>query len=278
MTEVADQVRAEINQAIKSNKLVLPTLPEVALNVRDLAASPDATPGQMVQLVSSDPAMSARIIRVANSPLLRGNQPTEDLKAAVVRMGMNYTCNLVTGLAIEQMFQASSAEIDERLRSAWAESVEVAGICHALSRRCTKLQPDQATLAGLVHKIGALPVLTYVEDHPKLIATPDALDALVEELQGPVGCAILEAWNFSPALASVPVEFSKTDRTKDSADYADLVAAALVYCAAARGEAQAFDGITGTGAFARLNLDPACVSEDSMELHQEIAVSMNALH
>ena len=56
-------------------------------------------------------------MRVANSPLLRASTPILDLRMAISRLGMQYTCSLAIGLAMEQMFQATSNLIDERLRS-----------------------------------------------------------------------------------------------------------------------------------------------------------------
>ena len=70
---------------------------------------------------------------------------------------------------VQQMFQATSEMVDKRMREIWSRSTEIAGICHVLCRHRTKLRPDQATLAGLVHKIGALPILTYAEEHPGLL-------------------------------------------------------------------------------------------------------------
>jgi len=68
---------------------------------------------------------------------------------------------------MQQMFQATSDIIDEKMREAWNSSTEVAGMSHVLAQHCTSLKPDQAALAGMFHKIGVLPVLTYAEDNRK---------------------------------------------------------------------------------------------------------------
>src|SRR5690606_8603403 len=170
MSQIAEKVRQEIVTAIKNDRLVLPTLPEVALKVREVADDPDADMEKLSAVIGADAALSARIVRVANSPLLRASRPIEDLKAAVMRLGIAYTSNIATGLAMEQMFQATSDLVDMRMRDVWSRSSEVAGICHVLCKHYTKLRPDQATLAGLVHKIGVLPILTYAEDNPTLLS------------------------------------------------------------------------------------------------------------
>src|SRR5699024_10873415 len=125
-----------------------------------------------------DPALSARILRVANSPLLRARREIEGLRGAVARLGIDYTCNLVTSLAMQQLFQATSDAIDQRLRQAWSRATEIAGIAHALARHYTSLRPDQATLAGIVHRIGVLPILTHADEQRQLLRDVEALDAL----------------------------------------------------------------------------------------------------
>ena len=103
MSQIADRVRQDIITAIKNDQLVLPTLPEVALKVREVADDPKADIEKLAGVIGNDAALSARIIRVANSPLLRASRAIEDLKTALMRLGISYTCNIATGLAMEQM-------------------------------------------------------------------------------------------------------------------------------------------------------------------------------
>ena len=70
--------------------------------------------------IAADAALTARIIKVVNSPLLRTNKEITDLQMAVGRLGINYTCNLATGLAMEQMFQATSDVVDATSRTSCA--------------------------------------------------------------------------------------------------------------------------------------------------------------
>ncbi len=165
MSKLAEKVQQELIQAIENDELVLPTLPEVALRVREAAEDPNISIPALSKVIGNDAALTARIIKVVNSPLLRTSKEITDLQMAVGRLGINYTCNLATGLAMEQMFQATSDVVDRKMREVWNKSTEIAGICHVLCKHYTRLLPDQATLAGLVHQIGILPILTYAEEH-----------------------------------------------------------------------------------------------------------------
>jgi HD-like signal output (HDOD) protein len=125
---------------------------------------------------------------------------------------------------MKHMFQATNAIIDEHMREVWAKSTEVAGICHVLSRHYTRLGPDQATLAGLIHKIGVLPILRYTEEnHTGLLKNRASLQLVVNQLHPMVGKLILQAWEFPEVLAMVPEEHLNFHRLVDEVDYADLV-------------------------------------------------------
>jgi HD-like signal output (HDOD) protein len=223
MSELTESIKNEIITAIENDQLVLPTLPEVALQVREAAADENVDIKKLSDVITNDAALSARIIKVANSPLLRASREIEDLKMAVGRLGIDYTANLATGLAMQQMFQATSDEVDKRMREVWTQSTEVAGISHVLARHYAKLKPDQATLAGLVHKIGVLPILTYAEDNRRLLKDTEALDRIIDEAHPSIGRKILEKWEFPEALQLVPEEHMHFDRVVAKPDYADVV-------------------------------------------------------
>ena len=142
---------------------------------------------------------------------------------AISRLGINYTCNLATGLAMEQMFQATTDVVDRKMREVWNKSTEIAGICHVLARHYTRLAPDQATLAGLVHQIGVLPILTYAEDHNELLSDSISLSHVIERIHPLIGERILKAWDFprrsprsrastwtSPATRRAPPTWSRS--------------------------------------------------------------------
>lgn len=228
MTDMAQRVQDELIQAIDKDQLVLPTLPEVALRVREAAENPDVSIPDLVREISTDAALSARLIKVVNSPLLRTRQEITDLGMAVNRMGINYTANLATGLAMAQMFQATSDIIDRKMREVWARSTEVAGISHVLCRHYTRLKPDQATLAGLVHQIGVLPILSYAEENNQLMADSISLNLVIERIHPILGDRILAAWDFPVPLRHIPTEHLDFNRSTPTIDYADIVQVAML--------------------------------------------------
>ncbi len=223
MSELAEMVQRHLLTAIENDDLVLPTLPEVALRIREAAEDHDISVPALSKVIGRDPALAARLIKVVNSPMLRATQEVIDLNGAINRLGINYSSNLAIGLVIEQIFHARSPVVQAKLQEVWCHSLEVAGVSYELCRRYTALKPDQAALAGLVHQIGVLPILTYAQDHNELLADPVCLNHVIERIQPLLGVKILSTWEFSPQLVPVPGQYLDLTRRTEQVDYTDIV-------------------------------------------------------
>ncbi len=80
----------ELIQDLESGHLQLPTLPEVALRVRDVVDDEDANAGQIADIIGQDAALSARLLQVANSPLYRGRQEIDRLSMVIARLATSW--------------------------------------------------------------------------------------------------------------------------------------------------------------------------------------------
>jgi HD-like signal output (HDOD) protein len=277
MSKLAEKVQRELIQAIDNDELVLPTLPEVALKVREAAEDPDIGIAQLSKVIGNDAALTARIVKVVNSPLLRTNKEITDLQMAVARLGINYTCNLATGLAMEQMFQATSDVVDRKMREVWNKSTEIAGICHVLCKHYTRLLPDQATLAGLVHQIGVLPILTYAEDHNELLADSISLNHVIEQIHPIIGDRILRTWEFPEQIAMIPSQYLDFSRDSAKVDYVDIVQVATLQSYLGSEHPYTQLDWSQIPAFRKLGLDPSQNLNDDEDLSAAMEAAMSML-
>ena len=211
----------EILADLESGTLALPTLPEVALKVRDVVDEPDATASQIADIVITAAALSARLLKVANSPLYRGRVPIESVQMAISRLGLSLVRNLVTSLVMEQIFQATSNHLDKRLHELWEQSIQVSALSQILARNHPSINNDEAMLAGLIHDIGTLPILMKADEKPNLLKNTALLDGVVSSLRPRVGAAILRKWEFPETLIAVAAEHENLNR--NSANGPDLV-------------------------------------------------------
>lgn len=218
-------VKAELD----ANRLILPTLPDVALKVRDAVGKGDATAQQLSEIITTDAALSARLIQVANSPLYRGAIEIKNIQMSVTRLGNNTIRTLVTSLVMQQMFSSKSKLLDHHFRSIWEQGVNVSAISRALCSFAPHLNSDEAMLAGLIHQIGKLPILTLVEHIPEFRDSPSRLEKLLEKAHPQVGKLIMDTWKFPEELKPVASEY--VDFQRDSgptADYVDIVQVAFL--------------------------------------------------
>ncbi|TNF33446.1 MAG: HDOD domain-containing protein, partial [Gammaproteobacteria bacterium] len=218
-----------LKAAVESDQLILPTLPEVALKIREAVESDTTSAQQIAETLTQDASLSARLIQVANSPLYRTRNPIDDLQQAVTRLGIRLVRDLVISLAMKQIYQATSDVLDQHFRNSWNAAVEVAAICRMLATTIPGIQPEQALLAGLIHNIGSLPILVMAEDDDELFQDSEALGDLIWNLQGRVGELILKTWNFPEHMIEVVRESHNFSYKHDGGPhFVDVVQVALL--------------------------------------------------
>lgn len=251
-----EQLARELMEDLQRGSLVLPTLPEVALRVRDAVDDEHANLREVTRIITTDAALSARLIRVANSPLMRPSRRIESVDDAVNWLGLKLVREMATSMVMEQLFQATSDLTDRRLRQVWEQSKLVAAISHSLAEQFTSLSPQEALLGGLVHRIGVLPILSRAEHYPELLDDAKALDTVIRQLQGPIGQAILEAWHFPAELTLIPQVCQNPGRDSPRTDYADIVTVALLQSLQGSNDPLADSDWDAVPAFAKLGLTP----------------------
>jgi len=259
----------ELKEAVENDSLTLPSLPEVALKIRETVESENSTTEEIANILSHDGAMSARLLKVVNSPLYRGRDPIDDLHMAVTRLGGQLVKDLVTNLVMKQMYQPTSVMMEKQFRQAWNTSVDVAAICQMMSGSIDGVKKEQALLAGLIHNIGSLPILLVAENDDYLFHDPVALSSLVMELQGRVGEMILKSWNFSDVLIEVVTQCHNFKYEEENSDkLVDLVQVTLLQGGFLTGDTVPEDW-SAVPAFSRLGMDIE-VNVVHIEENQEI--------
>jgi putative nucleotidyltransferase with HDIG domain len=267
----------ELLEEVATDKLVLPSLPEIALKVRDTLEDPDVTSAKLAKVIITDAALTARLIQIANSPLVRGSREIDSVETAIVRMGNTMVKNAVNGLIVQQIFQPTTELSDKKMRLFWQHSSQVAAICHAMAG-FARLKPDQALLAGLVHDIGALPVIKRAEDIPELVNNEELLDTIIRQSHPQIGKAMLTKWEFPPALAEAAAEHENLSRTHEgAADYTDLVTVANLQSYVGEDHYLASVEWAKVPAFAKLGLDTDVAVVDMAENGEQIKEVQNVL-
>lgn len=273
MASLAASIAEDIGNALAKDQLDLPSLPEVALEVRDAAESEHVSAASLGLVIGKDPGLAAQVVRVANSPMFRATRSIDDLNQAISRLGVEYAANIVTGLAMRNMFQATSELVDAKLRHIWARASTVAAWSSILCQRYTRLRSDQATLAGLTHIIGALPILSWVEENDHIIRDSMTLDRVIESIHPTLGSMILKHWNFAEEIVAVPETYQQLERETTHVDYVDLVCASHLLSTSGNQE----QGWQTASAFTRLGIDTEMDDLERQALLEQVQEAQSAL-
>lgn len=219
-----------VQQELNANRLILPTLPDIALKVRDAVANGEATAQELANMIATDAALSTRLIQVANSPLYRGAVEIKNIQMAVTRLGNKTIRTLITSLLMQQMFTPTTETLEEYFRQIWEQSVNVSSISRALVTFTPHLNRDEAMLAGLIHQVGKLPILTLVENIPEFRDSPSRLAKLLEKAHPAIGKIIMDTWTFPDELKTVPYQYINFNYDSGvKADYVDIVQVAFLH-------------------------------------------------
>src|SRR5665213_1545202 len=144
---------AELNKALTRYK-DLPTLPDVVARVMQIVSNPLTTAEDLNQIISLDPALTFKVLRLANSSFYGFPKEITTITQAVTILGFNTIRNLSLSVSVHKMMFAERERGLFSYRDFWKHCVAV-GVCsRILSRRIGYRNEDNAFTAGLLHDIG----------------------------------------------------------------------------------------------------------------------------
>ncbi|VAW94570.1 hypothetical protein MNBD_GAMMA22-2414 [hydrothermal vent metagenome] len=264
-----EQLTQRINNEFEMGRISLPSLPEIALKVRKAVNDENKSLRDLANLIQTDPSITARVIQISNSPLYKTATVARDCYSAISKLGMKTTRDIVTCLVLHNMFTTTYTLVRKRLETVWKESSYVAAISSVLARNVAQLEVDTALLAGLVHNIGKLPILKYIEEFPELLENEEQLDLLLETMHQAIGVKILQKWGFDSDIQKIPEQ--ATDFMRDEAEtvsYCDVVIVAKIHSLFGSPQATKLPVLTDVPSFKKLALSDEG-AEASMNVLQE---------
>ena len=182
----------------------LPTLPTVAYEVYRLIRDPDSNMGDLVEVIEEDVALSSRVLRIANSAYYGVPRKIDNLKMAMVILGMNEVNNMVTTVSVFSLFPEQPGETFFDLKSFWRHSAACAELTVGLFEGLKMICPSSAYIAGLLHDIGKLVLnqyfreyfvtcMNYAREHQITLAGAEV--KLIGVDHGHVGSWLSKRWN-----------------------------------------------------------------------------------
>lgn len=221
----------ELATAATRGKIEIPSFPEVAMRIRNVLANDDCDTAQVAKVAGAEPALAAKLLHMANSAALNphGTRVTE-LKSAIARIGFSHVRTASLAYAMNQLSNAPAlAPIRVPLNQLWERSVEVASLAFVAARSWTRVSADRALLAGLMHGMGKVYILTRCAEHPALFTDQASYHQIVRDWHAPIAKIVLDSWDIAPDIVSAVEHFEELDRVHDGApDLTDVLAVANV--------------------------------------------------
>jgi HD-like signal output (HDOD) protein len=184
---------------LSKGKVDLPSFPDVAQRVRKALQDEDVSADKIVRIVGAEPSLAARLIQLANSAGVNvGGKATTDLRVAIARIGLNLVRSSTIVYAMSQLTKSETLRsVREPLRSLWQRSALVAAMASVVARRHTKVNPDAAALAGILHGIGKLYILVNAVKYPELFSDAEAFKQIEQLWHANIAKALLENWDMT---------------------------------------------------------------------------------
>lgn len=204
----AFQFLQEIAGDLSGNGITFPTFIDATVKVRNALSNPDIDAGRLAQVISGEPMLATKLVRMANSAALNpSGRQVADVRTAVMRVGFNAVRSTAAAVAVQQVRASKDlAPFTAEAERAWRHSLDVAAIAYVLARALTPLNPDEALFAGLVHDIGRFYLLSRAAKYPELIAHRGELEAIVAEWHPSIGEAILQGQGLPEGLVAAVAE------------------------------------------------------------------------
>jgi putative nucleotidyltransferase with HDIG domain len=209
------------------------TLPEITMKIIAIVEDPASTANDLIGVISNDPALCSRILKVVNSSFYGLPGQIGSIDRAVVMLGLNAVKNIAISASMAKLFRGGQLAKAFGARDLWMHSVATAAAAKMLADAQNVGMSDEAFLSGLVHDIGIMVELQF--DRAKLLnvvmgvaangeRTPtadwreferDEFGATHEEF----GAALCEKWKFPDNLCRVaghhhnPMELAAGERS-----------------------------------------------------------------
>ncbi len=202
----------------------LPSPPGVAAQVVQLAQNPDLDLGSVAEVITRDPSLTAKILRVANSPMYAQRRKSNNLRQALVVLGMNATVTLALGFSLLPVLRSHKSGNDHYTHI-WRRAVLSAVAGRTLAGVAGLTNPEDAFLACLLQDIGVLAIDRvepgFYQEAGDLMLDHDRLVAYEKEHLGAdhadVGVWLLDFWNIPNYLQdAVRTSHALEDSVADS--------------------------------------------------------------
>jgi len=191
-----------------SRAIDLVSLPDIYVRLKTVVDDPESSMGDVADVVASDPALTARLLKIANSPFFGFPARIATVTRATSLLGTQPIHDLVLATTVADAFSTISTDII-RMQDFWSNSIRCGLLSRGLGQACNVLDSERLFVEGLLHDLGHLIIYQCLPEASTAALFQSQQEGrplfLVErELIGcdyaQVGSALMRSWHFPPSL------------------------------------------------------------------------------
>lgn len=188
----------------------LPAMPEVVAKVLDMTDDPNVALSSVGTVIERDPGLSAKILKISNSPYYGMKQVVGTLKLALVILGVKEVRNIVLGVAVIDSLRDRHTERLLNKFGFWKHSVLVAAMTKKLSQHLGFDMQGEDFISGLLHDIGKMVLWRQMQDRYETVFSEsggfseDLCQAEMKQYDfdhADAAAVLAQKWNMPEALA-----------------------------------------------------------------------------
>jgi putative nucleotidyltransferase with HDIG domain len=231
--QIAFRFLQDIASDLSKRDVTFPTFANATLKIRRALEDPAINAERVARVVASEPLLAAKLVQIANSAAVNpGGRPVGDVRTAITRVGFETVRSVAVAVAMDQLRVADEMrKYAQRAEVAWSHSLQVAALSYVLAQKITRMNPEEALFAGLVHDIGYFYLLARATHYPELDADPAALDDVIADWHAPIGQTVLHSFGLSDATLAAVAEHENGHYKMPARTLADIVTLANLVAA-----------------------------------------------
>ena len=165
-----DAFKAIAEQAGRGD-LTFPANVNASLKLQQALNDPDCHVEAAAKLIQANPLLAARSVAIANSAAYnRSGLDITSVKTAVQRLGVRTLQSLVAALIVRQIgSEITNPVLKQQINQLWEHTAHVAALSQVIARRVTRVDPETALFAGIMHEVAGFYMLSCAGDYPEII-------------------------------------------------------------------------------------------------------------
>ena len=271
----ADYIRDKVKTIIN-----LPALPSIAMEVVEMVDNPKTSASQLGKIISTDQALTAKVLKIANSPFYGFPKKISTIDFAIIVLGFDALKEIVISISLVSSLQKKSDNYFDS-KAFWDHSIATGVIARKLARDLGYRVSGEVFVGGLLHDMGISVMHRYFNNEFKRIVDisresdltfMEAEESVLGVTHADIGSWLAERWNLPDHLVEGVLLHATPGKAKKNPELVAIIHCADVFAARISSAPVEFDkGVDfDQAALERLRLDDLNVLDEYIKSYSEV--------